>query len=280
MVPATLAAQTTAPTIDTDNAELGRVTVGTGAFHTVFGANLSNGDFTRGAYDDDAANLHRLPAHVEPGFNYAIGRGADGAADAWLVATSSNGFHAPAHYETGHPRSWYESNNLVGVVAEPAKGWRLGAAYTIKTNPNGVGDTSHELSVTTEYQAERGWGRLHPHFELTIHPQGGVGTFTRVGVTPSLPLRHGDDAPTLALPLAFGVGWGGFYQAGTGDRAYGSAGLNLAQPFRLGAAHARLQLSALALFRDDTLAHLGVADTDAETSTVVPLVTFGLTIAL
>ena len=277
LMPGALAAQT-APTIDTEDAQLGEVTVGEGRFHPVLGADIRNGDFARGSYDDDAANLHRLPVHLQAGFNYAIGQGADGQANAWLVVTSSNGIHSPASYEVVHPRAWYESNNLVGVVAEPLPGLRVGGVYTIKTSPNDVSGTTHEASLTAAFEAKQGWGVLNPTFVATVHPQGGGGIYTQFGVSPSLPLGSGEKAPSLGVPLLIGVGWDGFYQRGTGSLTYGSAGLSLSQPFRMGPAHAEFQASALALIRDNRLRRLGSAD--AETSMVVPLVQIGVSVAL
>ena len=74
-----------------------------------------------------------------------------------------------------------------------------------------------------------------------------------------------------------GVGWGGFYAAGTGTVTYGSLGLAYTQPFVVGAAHWRLRVDGAAVIRDDTLRGLGSAD--AETDAVVPLVTISLATA-
>lgn len=268
----------TAPTIDTEDASLGSVEVGPGRFHPVLGVDLRNGDFARGGYDDDAANLDRLPVHLQLGFNYALHLRDDGSADAWILGSSANGLHSPAAYEVVRPRAWYESNNLLGVVAEPVDGLRVGAAYTIKTSPNAVSGTSHEASLTLAYQRNHGLGVLHPSFAATVHPAQGRGLYTQAGISPSFKLAAGKSAPSLGVPVAVGVGWNGFYQAGTGALVFGSAGLSLSQPVRLGAVPAKLQASASALIRDNGLRHLVSAD--GETATVVPYVQLGLTVAL
>lgn len=268
----------TAPTIDTEDASLGEVEVEPGRFHPVLGVDLRNGDFARASYDNDAASLDRLPVHLQIGFNYAMHLRADGTADAWLVGSSSNGFHSPAAYEVVRPRAWYESNNLLGVVAEPVDGLRLGAAYTIKTSPNAVSGTTHEASLTLAYQSDHGLGVLHPSFAATVRPVGDGGFYTQAGIEPSFKLAAGKQAPSLGVPLVIGVGWHGFYGAGTGGLVYGSAGLSLSQPVRLGGLQAKLQASALALVRDDGLRR--IVSADGETATVVPYVQLGLTMAL
>jgi hypothetical protein len=268
----------TVPTIDTEDADLGSQEVAAGRFHPILGFDVRNGDFARGSYDDDAASLDRVPVHAQLGFGWELHRGATGDADAWLVGTSSNGFHSPASYETASPRAWYESNNLLGVVVQPAKGLRAGAAYTIKTSPNGVSATTHEASLTFAYEGKHGLGMLHPSFAATVRPKGGHGVFTQIGIEPGFALSAGENAAQLSVPLRFGVGWRGFYEAGTGDVTYGSAGLALSKPVSLGATRWRLHAEALAVVRDGTLRRLGGAD--AETSAVVPLVTVGAALAL
>lgn len=271
------AAAQTIPTIDTEDASLGSLAVGDGRFHPTLGVDLRNGDFARGGYDDDAANLDRLPVHVQLGFGYDLHRAADGKADLWLVGTSSNGVHAPGIDERTSPRAWYESNNLLGIVGTPTKGLTVGSAYTIKVSPNGVAGTSHEASVTAAYESETGLGALHPSAAATVRPKGGHGLFTQVGIEPQFAMSTRDDRPTFSIPAVLGVGWGGFYEAGTGTVTYGSVGLAYAYPFVMGAAHWRLRIDGLAVVRDDTLRRIGSAN--AETSTVVPLVTIGLTTA-
>lgn len=273
LLPTGLAAQPM-PTIDTEDAELGKLEVGEGRFHPSFGVDARNGDFARGGYDDDAANLDRLPVHVQLGFGYELGHGGDGKANAWIIGSSSNGFHAPASYERGHPRAWYESNNLLGIVMAPAKGLTAGLAYTVKTSPNGVAGTSHEASATVAYESKQGIGLLHPSFAATLRPKGGHGVFTQVGIAPGFDLSAAESPPTLSFPMKLGVGWKSFYEAGTGTIVYGSAGVRVTRPFLVGAVHLRAHAEALAVWRDRTLSHLGSAD--AETSPVVPLVTIGL----
>ena len=268
----------TVPTIDTEDADLGSQEVGDGRFHPVVGLDVRNGDFARGSYDDDAASLDRVPVHAQLGFGWELHRDATGDADAWLVGTSSNGFHSPASYEQASPRAWYESNNLLGVVIRPAKGLKTGVAYTIKTSPNGVSATTHEASLTLAYEARHGLGLLHPSFATTVRPKGGHGVFTQVGIEPGFALSGGERATKLSVPLRFGVGWRGFYEAGSGDVTYGSAGLALSRPFMVGATRWRLHAEALAVVRDGTLRRLGSAD--AESSAVVPLVTVGAALAL
>jgi hypothetical protein len=273
MLPTGLSAQTV-PTIDTEDAELGTLEVGKGRFHPSFSVDVRNGDFARGSYDDDAANLDRLPVHAQFGFAYELNHGADGKANVWIIASSSNGFHAPASYERDHLRAWYESNNLLGVVITPTKGLTAGVAYTIKTSPNGVAGTSHEASATVAYEAKQGVGVLHPSFAMTLRPKGGHGVFTQLGIEPGFDLSSSDSAPTLSFPVKLGVGWKGFYEAGTGTVAYGSAGVGIARPLLIGSIHMRAHAEALGVWRDRTLGHLGSAD--AETGHVVPLITIGV----
>lgn len=277
LVPAGQAWAQSIPTVDTEDASLGSQAVGRGRLHPVIGLDVRNGDFARGGYDDDAANLDRVPVHVQLGFAYDLHRDRDGKADWWIVGTSSNGFHAPSADERTSPRAWYESNNLLAIVAAPATGLTVGAVYTIKTSPNGVAGTSHEASVTAALDGDGGLAALHPGAAITWRPQGGGGVFTQVSVEPEVALGGGDDAPSLSFPAILGVGWAGFYQAGTGDVAYGSGGVAYSRPFTLGSARWRLRAEALAVVRDPTLRRLG--SLDAETSRVVPLVTIGLTLA-
>lgn len=267
----------TIPTIDTEDASLGSLPVGKGRFHPTIGVDVRNGDFARGGYDDDAANLRRLPVHVQVGFGLDLHRDARGEADLWLVGTSSNGVHAAASYERVAPRGWYESNALVGIVGTPAKGLTLGTAYAIKTSPNGISDTSHEASVTAAFKGDTGLALLRPSFAATVRPKGGHGLFTQAGIAPQFPLAHGEGAPTLSLPALVGVGWDGFYEAGTGTVTYGSLGVAYTQPFVIGAAHGQFRVDGAAVIRDDTLRRLGSAD--AETDTVIPLVTIAVVAA-
>ncbi|GGB38243.1 hypothetical protein GCM10011380_29550 [Sphingomonas metalli] len=266
-----------APVIDTEDAGLGGTAVGAGRFHPIIGLDLRNGDFARGGYDDDAANLDRVPVHAQLGFAWELGRDRAGKADFWLVGTSSNGLHAPVAAEWARPRGWYESNNLVGLVVAPGGGWRLGAAYTIKASPNGVSATTHEASLTAALDGERGLAALHPAAAVTTRTRGDGGVYAQASIQPELALGHGEDAPSLSVPLLVGTGWGGFYGPGTGTVAYASAGLAYAHPFTAGGAHWRLRAEVLALLRDATLRRLG--SEDAETAAVVPLATVGVTMA-
>lgn len=268
----------TIPTIDTEDASLGSLSVGGGRFHPVIGIDLRNGDVARGGYDDDAANLDRVPVHVQIGFGFDLHRDPSGQADLWLVGTSSNGFHAPRLAERTSPRGWYESNSLLGIVGTPAKGLTLGAAYTIKTSPNGISGTSHEASVTAAYEGDHGIGVLHPNASATVRPKGGTGIFTQVGIEPQLAIGAAEHAPTISLPVIAGIGWSDFYDRGTGNAGYGSVGLALTQPLTIGAVRYRLRVDAAAVVRDDVLRRLG--SEDAETATIVPLVTISLVAAL
>lgn len=276
LVLAVPAAAQDVPTIDTEDASLGATSVGIGRFHPIVAIDVRNGDFARGGYDDDAANLDRVPVHVQAGFAWALHRDAAGKQDRWLLATSSNGFHAPVAAERVAPRGWYESNNLLGVVAAVGGGVRVGAAYAIKVSPNGISDTTHELSLTAALDGEHGVAALHPSAAVTTRTQGAGGVFTQVAIAPELALGRGD--ATLSFPALVGVGWGGFYAAGSGDVTYASAGVAVTQPFDASGAKWRLRAEVLALVRDDTLRRLG--SLDAETATVVPLATVSLSLAL
>jgi len=268
----------TVPTIDTEDATIGSDAVSSGGWlHPSLGVDLRNGDFARGNYDDDAADLDRLPAHLQVGLAVDLHRGRDGAVDTWLVARSSNGFHAPATTERGSPRSWYESNNLLALVATPAPGLRAAAIYTIKTSPNGVSATTHEASLSFAYEAKSGLGLLKPTLAVTGHAKGGGGLYTQAGIEPELSLAAGDDAAKLSFPAAIGVGWRGFYEQGSGDRLFGNAGVALSKPLTLGGVKVSARASLLALIRDRRLARL--SGPDGETGMVVPLATVGLSLA-
>lgn len=268
----------TAPTLDTEDATLGSEDVSSGGrWHPSFGIDLRNGDFARGGYDDDRADLSRLPVHVQAGVAIELARKTDGSATSWLVLRSSNGFHSPVSEERGAPRPWYESNNLAALVFEPIDGLRTGALYTIKTSPNGVSATTHEASVTFAYDAQGGLGALKPSFVATMRPKGDHGIYTQLGIEPSLPLSSREDAAKLSFPAALGVGWGGFYGGGSGSRAFGNLGVAVERPFKLGGTDWSARAEALALMRDDRLARL--SGPDGETGTVVPLVTFSVSMA-
>ncbi|WP_294392208.1 hypothetical protein [uncultured Sphingomonas sp.] len=264
------------PTIDTEDASLGSASVGDGGFHPVLAADLRNGDFARGAYDDDDADLDRLPLHLQLGFAWDLRRNAEGKADTFLLFTSSNGFHAPVRDERTAPRAWYESNNALALVTSLTKDLRAGLAYTIKTSPNGVSATTHELSLTTVAAGKTGLGALQPGVAITWRPQGGGGLFTQLSVEPSIALSPREDSPELSFPARIGVGWSGFYQAGSANRTYGSMGAAYSHPFSAGGAKWRLRAEMLAIVRDTALRRLG----DAGTShMVVPLATLSLQLA-
>jgi hypothetical protein len=272
------AAAQSVPTIDTEDATLGSAKVSAGGnVHPILAFDVRNGDFARGNYDDDRADLDRLPVHAQLGFAIDLSHGADGDATSWLVVRSSNGFHAPAMGETTAPRIWYESNNLAAFVFTPAKGLRTAAVYTIKASPNGVSATTHEASLSFAYDGEDAVGTLSPTFVVTMRPKGDHGVFTQAAIEPAFDLSKREDGPKLSIPLAIGRGWGGFYGAGSGSRTYVSAGAALEQPFLLGATHWSTRLEALAVVRDDRLAAL--SGPSGETGTVVPLVTWSVSMA-
>ena len=278
LIATTPAASQSVPTIDTEDVTLGSSSVGTGSIHPAFGIDVRNGDFARGNYDDDAADLDRLPVHVQVGVAADLHHDAAGQVDAWLVIRSSNGIHSASLDERTSPQGWYESNNLVGLVVAPAAGLRAGIVYTIKASPNGISDTTHEASITTSYDGKDAIGWLHPNFAATVRPKGTHGFFIQLGIAPEIALGSSDHAPILSLPAVIGIGWGGFYDAGSGDRLYGNAGLAIGQPVRLGNLHASLRAEMLALFRDDRLRRL--SGPLGETGTVVPLATLSLNFSL
>lgn len=266
-----------APTIETEDASLGSAAVGPGRFHPIVTLDVRNGDFSRGNYDDDAADLDRAPVHVQLGFAWDLRRNARGETDAFLVFNSSNGLHAPARDERASPRAWYESNNLLGVVVAPAKDLRTGLAYTVKTSPNGASPTTHELSLIAALDGDAGLAALAPGASATWRPKGGGGLFTQIGIEPSVAVTARGDGPELTFPARLGIGWRGFYAPGSGDVAYGSVGAAYSHPFEAGGAKWRFRAEALAVLRDDTLRRLG--GPDAERGAVVPLATVGLQIA-
>lgn len=278
MIIAVRADAQTVPTLDTEDATLGVDDVSSsGRLHPSFAIDLRNGDFARGSYDDDRADLSRLPVHAQVGLALDLGHDGEGKATSWFVVRSSNGFHSPAAGETTRPRAWYESNNLAAFVFSPAAGLRAGALYTIKTSPNGVSATTHEASLTFAYDGKDAIGVLKPTFVTTVRPKGDHGLYTQLGIAPSLALGPGDGAPKLSVPAAIGVGWRGFYGQGAGSRLFGNVGLALERPFVIGGTHWGARAEALALIRDDRLARS--SGPDGETGTVVPLVTLSLSMA-
>ena len=267
----------TVPFADTEDATLGEVEVGEGRFHPIVSIDGRNGDYARGAYDDDDAGLGRIPVHVAIGGVMVLRRDATGADRLFLIGQSSNGFHAPRRDERARPRAWYESNNLVGIGWRPAAGVNAAATYTIKTSPNGVAATTHEASLTFLYTADGGIGRLKPRLAVTRRTRGDGGFYTILGIAPEIALSDADDATTISLPVTAGVGWHGFYAAGSGDRAYGSGGIILARPVRLGRAKATVQAEILALLRDDRLRRLDAPD--GTTAALVPYATVSFAVA-
>jgi hypothetical protein len=266
------------PTIDTEDATIGSATTaGRGRVHPLFGFDTRNGDFARGNYDDDRADLDRLPVHAQVGVAFDLWHGSDGKPTGWLVLRSSNGFHAPTMRDATAPRAWYESNTLAALVFTPAPGLRAAAVYTIKASPNGVSATTHEASLSLAYEGDDAAGSLAPTFVVTTRPKGDRGVYTQAGIEPSFALGSGERAAKFSTPLTIGVGWGGFYDRSSDDRTFASAGAALEQPFLLGTVHGTMRWEALALIRDDRLAALSAPD--GETSAIVPLLTWSLSIA-
>lgn len=265
------------PMSDTEDASIGSISVGNGRFHPVLSFDVRNGDFVRGSYDDDAANLDRLPVHLQLGVGLELHRDTQGKADVWLEVRSSNGFHSPIADERASPRGWYESNNLVGLVAALAPGLNGALTYTIKASPNGIADTTHEVSTAFAYAADRGIGMLRPGFVATIRTKGGGGPYAQVTIEPEIALTDASDGPTLSVPAVFGVGIGGFYEEGSGTAVYGSAGVAYSHPFTLGNTNLSARAEVLALVRDDRLRRLG--DPLANKGTIQPYATVGLTLA-
>lgn len=267
------------PFADTEDATLSEIDAGdlSGDWHPVLSFDLRNGDYARGAFDDDDAGLGRLPVHFSFGGAVVVRRRADGAGTLFVIGQSSNGVHAPRRDERAGPRAWYESNNLLGVAWRPVDGLTAAATYTIKTSPNGIAPTSHEASVTFLYTAQDGFGRLKPRAAVTRRTQGPGGVYTIAGIAPSFDLTDREDGPTLSVPVTVGIGWHGFYAAGSGDRLYGNGGITLAQPLRIGGAAATLQAEVLALVRDDRLRRLDAPG--GTTATVVPYATLSLALA-
>jgi hypothetical protein len=265
------------PTIDTEDATLGSADVGDGRVHPMLALDARNGDFARGNYDDDRADLARLPVHAQIGAAIDLSHDADGETTSWLVLRSSNGVHAPGRSETRAPRAWYESNTLAALVFAPLKGLRTAAVYTIKTSPNHVSGTTHEASVSLAYAGKDGFGRIAPTFIVTTRTRGDGGVYAQAAIEPGVDLGKSERAPRFSLPLAIGTGRHGFYGARSGNRSFASAGAALQAPFLLGATHGTMRWEALALVRDDRLAAL--SGPGGETATVIPLVTWSLSVA-
>jgi hypothetical protein len=266
-----------APISDTEDAGLNSVDVDRGRLHPVLGLDLRNGDFVRGSYDDDGANLDTIAVHVQVGLVFELARKPDGNSTAWLMLRSSNGFHAPSIDGRTIPRAWYESNNLFGLAAGLAPGMTGALTYTLKASPNGVSATSHELSAALALTRRRGLGALKPGLVVSWRPKGTSGLYTQVTMEPGWTLGQADNAPELSIPVVFGAGWKGFYGFGTGNRVYGSAGLALQTPLKIGGGHWSARIEALALVRDNRLRVLG--GPRAEHGVVQPYVTVALSYA-
>jgi len=267
-----------APIADTEDASLSSITVGDGRLHVAATLDVRNADFVRGSFDDDPASLEQVPVHVQVGLVYDLVRAADGKATAWLMARSSNGFHAPTDEERRSPRSWYESNNLVGAALRLGPGLTGGVTYAIKASPNGIADTSHEVSGTVSLNGDTGFASLSPGGVATWRPKGGSGLYTQATLEPGWDLGGGGEAPRLSVPAAIGIGWGGFYEPGSGSRVFGSIGAAMTMPvLRATVRGLSARAEALALIRDDRLRRLG--GPRADTGTVVPYLTLALSYA-
>jgi hypothetical protein len=266
------------PIIDTEDATLGSAPIAsTRRVHPLVGLDLRNGDFARADYDDDRADLGRLPVHAQLGLAIELSRDTNGEAKSWIFLRSSNGFHAPGRDELSEPRSWYESNNLAALVLTPAKGVRAALVYTIKTSPNAVSDTTHEASLSLSYGGKDALGSLAPTFVMTMRPKGGDGVFMQAGIEPEIRLFSTSDPLKLSLPIAVGVGWKSFYSPRSGDRGFASAGCAVEQTIALSGTRLTARAEALALVRDRRLARL--SGPEGEIGTVVPLVTLSLSLA-
>ena len=269
---AAAAAGAQVPTVDTEDATIGSDTAGAGRFHLSAGLDARNGDFARGSYDDDRADLDRLPVHLQLGAALDLWRRDGGDPGGWFLLRTSNGFHTPRLAERTAPRGWYESNTLAALVLAPSKALRTAVIYTVKASPNGIAGTTHEASLSLAHD-----DALSPTFVVTMRPKGDGGVYTQAGAEPAVSLGEGDGAAKLSLPLALGIGWHGFYGAGSGDRVFASAGAALVKPFRLGATPGTIRWEALALHRDRRLARL--SGPDGETARIVPLVTWSVSLA-
>ncbi|MBB4618428.1 hypothetical protein [Sphingomonas abaci] len=257
------------PVIDTEDATLGTVEVPTGSLHGTASLDVRNGDYARGAYDDDDAGLSRLPVHAAVTLAGVLARDAAGDARLFLIGQSSNGFHAPSPDERVTPRRWYESNTIVALAWQPTKGLTTAAAYAIKASPNGVAGTTHEASLSIRYARARGLGWWRPNLVVTRRTQGDGGVFTLLGLSPEISWGE----TTVSAPIVAGVGWSGFYGPDSGDRRYASAGLALQRPLgRIATWRAEI----VAIARDRRLRRLDAPD--GTTAPVVPLATIALSV--
>lgn len=266
------------PLLDTDDSSISATAVTAARIHPLAQLGVGNGDFTRGSYDGDAADLGRLPFQTLLAVGAELRHGADGRPTLWLEAVTTNNFHHPHAAETDSPRAWYDNNNLFAVIAEPAKGLRAALTYVIKTAPNGFSPRIDETNVSVQYAGSGLLGAIKPAAVVTAHPHGGRGVYTQVEVAPEWHLRGGSDGPTLSFPIKAGVGWSRFYGTGTGDAAYGAVGLVYIHPVKIAGVKAAFRAQASALIREHAIARLGT-DPEVEHGTVVPLVSIGFSIA-
>ncbi|MEK9210351.1 hypothetical protein [Sphingomonas sp. 2378] len=262
------------PLVDTEDATLSSVSVGGGGMHPILTLDVRNGDYARATYDQDGPGVDRVPVHATIGLAVVLDRDAAGRGRWFLTGQSSNGFHAPSPGERSRPRAFYESNTIAALAWRPVEGLTAALAYAVKTSPNGVDPTTQEASVTMAWTGKDALGDLGPNIVVTRRTQGDGGFFTLASLSPSQKLGEGEDAAQLSLPLAFGMGWDGFYGEGLGDRAYGSAGFALSQPLTLGGAKATLRAEILALIRDGALAASEAPN--ATSDRIIPLATLSL----
>ncbi|RYD25326.1 MAG: hypothetical protein EOP89_09420, partial [Lysobacteraceae bacterium] len=89
-VAAPLASAQTVPFVDTEDATLSEVDVGDGSVHPIVSFDVRNGDYARGAYDDDGVGLGRVPVHVAIGGAAVLKRRAGGEGVLFLTGQSSN----------------------------------------------------------------------------------------------------------------------------------------------------------------------------------------------
>ena len=79
------------PFADTEDATLSEIDVEDRGrnWHPVVTLDIRNGDYARGALDDDDAALDRVPVHVAFGGALVLRRGRDGSGDLFLIGQSS-----------------------------------------------------------------------------------------------------------------------------------------------------------------------------------------------
>ncbi len=248
-VPAWAQKQQDVPVIDTEDATLASVKVGPGRLRLMGSVDVRNGDYARGVYDDDNADLESLPIHAALGFAMLLRKNSGGDGSLFLIGQSSNGFHAPTSQERRPPRSWYESNSIVAVAARPAPGLTTALAYAVKVSPNGIAPTTHETSMSIDYVTRSGFGQWRPMGVVTRRTRGDGGFFTLVGISPQVEAG----ALTLSFPLRMGVGWSSFYGPGSGHLASASVGGSLDRQLNR---HATIRAQLVALVRDAGLAAL------------------------